>query len=172
MNDYMIELEQKIRELLVIDETSPSGLRWNQLAPPKARGKTAGALRRDGYWTVGLKANGEQRKFLAHRLIWFLANGRWPEKLIDHINGNPVDNRLSNLRSASPSENSRNMVISPRNRSGVKGVSIDKTTGKWRAELMRERKIMFLGFFVNLDDAERAIMAVREKLHGGFANHG
>lgn len=67
-------------------------------------------------------------KVYAHRVIWKMEYGAEP-KTIDHINGNPSDNRLSNLRSVTHQENLRNTKLSKKNKTGVKGVSFHATSG-------------------------------------------
>jgi hypothetical protein len=164
--------EQKMRERLVIDETSQSGLRWNSHAAPQFIGKSAGKIDCCGYWQIGINVSGKQRLFFAHRVAWFLASGRWPKEDIDHINCNRADNRLSNLREASRSENRCNSTIGKNNSSGVKGVCFEKRNGKWRAQLKRYGKPIHLGYFTDIADAEKAVMSARKELHGEFANHG
>ncbi len=71
-------------------------------------------------------------RYLVHRLAWFLTYGRWPAEMIDHINGDPFDNRLENIREATHSQNARNRR-SPgvRNTSGYLGVSKHGSNWKW-----------------------------------------
>lgn len=172
MSEDMKQFEQRIRERLVIDETSPSGLKWNHLAGKKARGKQAGAVTHYGYWNVGVSENGVAKKFLAHRIIWFLAYGHWPDGEIDHVNGNRADNRLSNIREASHSENACNSKMRSNNSSGTKGVYFNKSVGKWQSQITVDGKHTYLGLFTDIADAKNAVMCAREKLHGIFANNG
>lgn len=67
-------------------------------------GAIAGSKRHDGYIIIRL----DKDRYLAHRLAWFYIHGLWPSEFIDHINGNPSDNRIDNLRETSMSENMRN----------------------------------------------------------------
>lgn len=164
--------EQRIRERLMIDETSPTGLRWNQSAHGKVKGQHAGVAHSNGYLQISIRANINRKFFFAHRVVWFLAHGRWPDGDIDHINGDRMDNRLVNLREASRSENLRNSAMLSSNTSGIKGVSFHKRAGKWQAQIRMDGKINHIGLFANIADAERAIRSAREKLHGEFANHG
>lgn len=164
--------EQRIRETLIIDETSPSGLRWNCHARKDFIGKPAGRMMDHGYFRVSVSVKGSARQFYAHRVVWFLANGKWPTDQIDHENGDRADNNLSNLREASCSKNAQNKTLQANNTSGIKGVSFDKPSGKWEARLKIDGKRIRLGYFVELSDAEHAIRAAREKHHGEFSNHG
>lgn len=74
---------------------------------------------------------------MAHRLAWFLYYGSWPSKLIDHINGNTSDNRIDNLREASPSDNQTNGRTRRDSTSGIRGVSLRSRDNKWASYLDR-----------------------------------
>ena len=65
-----------------------------------------------------------------HHVAWFLLNGWWPTRIVDHIFGNPFDNREHNLRHATHQENAWNRATSSRNRLGVKGISVRRTKNK------------------------------------------
>jgi hypothetical protein len=94
--------------------------------------------------------------------------GTWP-KLLDHIDGNGINNRLENLREATSSQNAHNMRKSRRNTSGFKGVSKHKATGSWQANIALNGKQRFLGLFDTAKAASEAYDAAAEKLHGEFA---
>ncbi|WP_218936499.1 HNH endonuclease [Bacillus sp. AFS073361] len=80
------------------------------------------------------------------------------DKQVDHINGNPLDNRKVNLRAVTPSENQLNRQKAQSNsKSGVRGVSWDKERNKWRAIIRVEGKQRYLGHYLALDEAERAV---------------
>jgi hypothetical protein len=112
------------------------------------------------------------RLYLAHRLAWFITFGKWPEGQIDHANGCRTDNRLVNLRVVSGDvEQHRNRAKPRNNTSGVTGVHWHKPTGKWRAQIMVERKNKHLGIFDSFEDAVRARKAAEEE-HGFHENHG
>lgn len=110
------------------------------------------------------------RSHLAHRVAWAIHTGAWPSEHIDHINGNPADNRLCNLRAVSNDENRRNMARPRNNVSGVAGVTWDSARGKWAAQIGQHKK-RFLGRFDNKQDAIAARKQAEAEL-GYHANHG
>lgn len=100
-----------------------------------------------------LVANIANRVTRLHRLIM----NAEPGTVVDHINGNPLDNRKSNLRITDNTKNVRNSIGSKRNVVGARGISATKN-GKFRARIMVDRKEIRLGIF---DDLESAIEARR-----------
>ena len=111
------------------------------------------------------------KTYSAHRLAWLYMYNYLPP-IIDHINGNPSDNRISNLRPATLSKNQQNSKIPKSNTSGIKGVSWHKATKKWRATLNINGKLKHLGVFDDIKSAELIVREARIKYHGEFANHG
>jgi hypothetical protein len=107
----------------------------------------------------------------AHRAAWAITYGKWPCGEIDHINGDPRDNRLVNLRDATPSENSQNRAIMSNNKSGVSGVSWHQASGRWRAYIGRGKDRRWLGRFKSLDDAVAARREAEIEM-GYHPNHG
>lgn len=112
-----------------IDESSPSGLRFkidvyagkNYCSLSNAKDSIAGVKSADGSWSI----THEKRPVKVHRIIYLLANKVVDSsKVIDHINGNPSDNSMINLREVSYKENRRNLKIDKRNLTGVTGVSL------------------------------------------------
>jgi hypothetical protein len=86
---------------------------------PKIKiGDVAGTKSKEGYVSLRI----ETVVYKAHRLAWLYMTGEMPTKLIDHINGDPSDNRWCNLRQASNKENCNNQKIRSTNNTGYKGV--------------------------------------------------
>lgn len=102
-----------------------------------------------GYQIVSIK----NKKYKAHRLAWLCVNGEWPLGEIDHINRDKSDNRISNLRVVSRSENMQNRSMASNNTSGHKGVVWNKKAKKWQAQLKINQRLIHLGFFESKDDA-------------------
>ncbi len=90
-------------------------------------------------------------------------------EICDHINGNTIDNRRSNLRICRQSENMRNRKKNKNSTSGIKGVTWDKESKSWRAQIQVNGKKVNVGRFKNLKDATRAHKKVAKKVHGKFA---
>ncbi|MBT8152725.1 HNH endonuclease [Epibacterium ulvae] len=104
---------------------------------------------------------------MLHRLILEAPKG----VLVDHKNGDGLDNRRKNIRLVTAGDNMRNRRLNANNRSGVSGVCWDKGTRKWQAQIKVEGHMIYLGQFGELDDAIATRLAA-EKEHGFHKNHG
>jgi len=102
----------------------------------------------------------------AHRVVWLIVNGSWPE-VIDHISGDPSDNRICNLRDVDCSENLRNQARPKSNRSGRVGVHFCAKRNRWVAQITVDRKNIPLGRFVSMLDA----LCARQKAESKFGFH-
>jgi len=120
------------------------------------------------YYRQGMVFN---KRFLAHRVVWAIYHGIWPDDQIDHINGVRDDNRIENLRIATSGENARNTAIPKNNTSGIIGVCWNKRNSKWEAKIMSNGKQIHLGYFASKDDAVAA-RAEAEVKYGFHENHG
>ena len=100
-----------------------------------------------------------------HRLILDAQKGQFT----DHINGNRIDNRRSNLRLCSPAQNAKNQGIKINNTTGYKGVSFDKKRGKFHAYIKIDYRRKHLGYFDSILDAAEAYRVGASKYHGEFA---
>jgi len=109
--------------------------------------------------------------YLEHRLIW-----AWHDKpfspLLDHINGNILDNRIENLRAATHSQNMRNSQKPVNNTSGIKGVYWQKDKKMWRVQIWNDGKQQYLGRFHDIDEAKNVASTFRKINHAEFANQG
>jgi hypothetical protein len=112
------------------------------------------------------------KNYFVHRLV---ANAFVPNpenKLeVDHIDGNALNNHYTNLRWATRHEQMRNTKKPVNNTSGIKGVSWKKDKKKWKAYCGLNGKQYHFGYFDNIEDAKKAVMKGREKLHGEFGKH-
>lgn len=106
----------------------------------------------------------------AHRAAWALYYGEWPTGDIDHINQNPADNRIANLRNVARADNQRNQRLRKSNKCGAH--SVEKVgPSKWRARIKVGEKTIYLGRFNRLEDAVAARKAAEAK-YGYHPNHG
>lgn len=131
-------------------------------------GNAAGSIAPEGYVVIGVQG----KVYRAHRLAWLYMTGEWPDRDIDHINGDKSDNRIANLRSATKIENKRNRRRNTDNTSGCKGVSWHKRDQKWYARIMVDGKSKSLGYYKSLQSAHAAYCAASQKYHGEFGNFG
>jgi hypothetical protein len=130
-------------------------------------GKVCGTTRYDGCVQMGV----DGMLYRAARLAWLYVSGEWPEHVVDHINGNPGDNRIANLRAATVAENRQNSRIKNQNRTGYKGVQCERP-GCYSARITFGGKMIRLGTFRTPDDAHRAYCEAASKHFGQFSNTG
>jgi hypothetical protein len=146
-----------LREMLDYDpETGEFRWRWRddlrKCDNIRCAGKVAGALGNHGYTTITVN----QRRYQAHRLVWLYVHGVWPANQIDHLNSDKTDNRIANLREATPQENQYNVGVRKDNSTGVAGVSWHKQVQRYRAYIMADGKPTHLGLFDTLEAAAAA----------------
>lgn len=110
------------------------------------------------------------RRCLAHRAAWAMHYGEWPRGQIDHIDGNPSNNAIKNLRDVSARSNQRNSKMPKNNTSGCVGVYKTKS-GKWVATIGTARGNKHIGTFCEFGDAVSARKEA-ERRHGYHKNHG
>ena len=145
-------------------------LMWKINPSPNVKiGDLAGWVEKHGYYLITMNKGS---KYRLHRLVWIYHNGDIPDEMqVDHIDGNPKNNRIENLRLATHAENMRNSKIRSDNTSGIKGVEWYKSRNRWRAKIRVDGKTKTLGYFHTIEEAEAAIVAARNNLHGDFARH-
>ncbi len=139
---------------------------WLTARGNKPAGAMAGTVRKDGYRRIHFEGKQEY----AHRVAWKLMTGKWPDEHIDHINGDPSDNRFANLRPATASQNLCNRKTQSNNSSGFKGVSWSRASKKWAAYICVQKKKKHLGFFIAPEDAFDAYCKAAKTHFGEFAN--
>lgn len=144
-----------LRRLVRYDESSGAFTRSNG-APAE------GAARNHGYRVMSV--NG--RPYLLHRLAWFYVTGAWPVAHIDHINGDKLDNRFSNLRQVTIKLNNQNIRKARSNsKSGMLGAF--PAGGRWRAQIKSGGKSVPLGIFDTPREAHEAYLEAKRRVHEG-----
>lgn len=104
--------------------------------------------------------------YMAHRLAWLYSFGVLPKHQIDHIDGNRKNNKLSNLREATNSENQQNLRRpSTANTSGYIGVSFSKAAKKWKATICLNKKIIHLGVYETPEIAREVYLKAKKLMH-------
>ena len=93
-------------------------------------------------------------------------------KFIDHIDGNPSNNKIENLREATNNQNQHNKTINSNNKSGIKNVHWSNSMKKWCVQITINKKIQTIGFYEALEMADLAAQKARNNLHKEYANHG
>lgn len=139
--------------------------RWNRrYANTKINDLTIGS---SGYHEVRVN----KQSFLAHRIIWKLIYGEDPINIIDHIDNNPHNLRINNLRIANHADNRSNSRVNKNNILGVKGVH-QLPSGRYSAQIRRDKQNLHLGSFDTIILAHHAYCTAADALHGEFSNHG
>lgn len=150
------------RGVLVWRPRAAASKTWNS----RFAGKLAGGMDAQGYINIGI--GGALHK--AHRLVWVFINGAIPEGLqVDHINRDRADNRIGNLRLATPGQNRQNAKLRDDNRTRLKGVDFNRKAGNWRARISCDGRTRHLGFFSTPEEAHTAYKRAADELHGDFA---
>lgn len=142
--------------LSVLSYSESTGL-FTRLSTNRVTGK----LNKEGYVEVQVG----KKRYRAHRLAWFYVYGEWPPFSLDHADRVKTNNRISNLRYLTPSQQCQNTNLSPLNKSGCKGVSFDKKTGKWRARIRANNKKYSLGAYASVEEAARAYIGAARLVH-------
>jgi hypothetical protein len=107
---------------------------------------------------------------MAHRLVWIM-HGKDPVPMLDHIDGDQLNNRIENLRPITVSENQRNTKLRKDSTSGIKGVSWISTRKRWSGQVWHKGKLYRAGDFHDKQECATAVRQLRESLHGEFARH-
>jgi hypothetical protein len=158
------------KELLNLFDYKDGGLyykdRFMSRGRPSVRnGEKIGSKMSNGYLNVALN----KKKYLIHRLIFLYHYGYLP-KFIDHIDGNPANNTIENLREATMAQNMCNTKIRIDNTSGTKGIHFNKQKKKWQSKLwVRGKQIARV--FESKELALDFMGLFREMAHGQFAKH-
>lgn len=132
----------------------------------RAKGKKVGWL----HHTNRMQVNINKKQYGLHRVIFMMHHGYMPN-LIDHINGNQLDNRIENLREATHSQNAWNRKPNKKSKSGIKGVWWHEKLQKWRVCFEVNKQRIQCGCYDDIELAELVAIEARNKYHKEFARH-
>lgn len=155
----------RLREVLSYDPISGHFTRLIQMGSRGAPNTRAGTLDADSGYRV-IRIDG--RNYYEHRLAWLYVHGIWPPRS-DHKNLVRDQNGISNIRAATPSQNSANVPVRSTNLLGIKGVSYAKRNKKFMARITKDGVVTYLGFFDVAADAGAAYAAAAKRMFGEFA---
>lgn len=153
---------ERVRDLLTY-EPATGLFRWRATRGRVMAGDIAGAMQSSGYRQIMV----DGQRLLSGRLAWFYVTGSWPTHEIDHINCDRDDDRFSNLREATRSENNQNRRAS--GRSLIKGAFWVTRQQKWRASIKRNGRTMQLGMFDTAEAAGAEYARAAAEHYGKFA---
>lgn len=151
--------QEKVREMFDYDPETGI-LTWRISRYPSKAGDVVESLDERGYNRVHINRKG----YRAHRIIWLWYYGFFPENGIDHINRNCGDNRINNLREVSYQCNARNSKLPDNNRSGIRGVCIDRRRNKFLSSMMVNKKTCYFGMYNDLTEAVAHRLAAEQCL--------
>ena len=137
---------------------------WNR----RWAGTIAGTPNDSNYLLISIN----KQHHRAHRLAWLWMTGKWPDPECDHRDTVRANNRWSNLREATRSQNAANTSIQRNNTSGFKGVYWNKIVKKWWAHITKDGRRHSLGYFDDIDEAVAVVTRERLKHHGEYARAG
>lgn len=159
MSDQILTA-QRLKELFHYDAETGQFTRFP--ANNIRRGQNCVGVIKSGYLTIGI----DKKRYKAHRLAWLYVHGKWPNDQIDHINGERVDNRISNLRAATASQNKQNArKARSDSRSGLIGAIWESRANKWRSHIRFEGKTKHLGYFDEAAQAHAVYIEAKRILH-------
>lgn len=158
---------QSLREVLHYDpETGTMTWLVKTRSPWQRLNGPAGTPMSNGYRQVTIN----QKHYLTHRLAWLYMAGEWPPEQVDHINGKRDDNRWSNLRLATSTQNCGNKRRSSSNAVGLKGVCHSgRPRRPYKARIMSKGKEISLGRFDCPAAAHMAYLVAADQIFGEYA---
>lgn len=129
------------------------------------RGDAAGTKTKTGYVQIHVAG----RLYFGHRLAWLMTYGAWPSCVIDHIDGDGMNNRIANLRDVSVQVNQQNQRRAHRSNksSGLLGAHFDAVTGRWMAKISNANRTFNLGRYDTAEKAHAAYLKAKQSIHIG-----
>ena len=158
----MLITQEDLKSILSYEVDTGRFLWLVKRCPSTYIGKQAGNTDVKGYVRIQLSG----RNYLAHRLAWLYVYGKFADGDIDHIDGNPSNNTINNLRIATRSQNMQNQRNAQRGtKAGLLGVSWHARTNEWRSFINIDGKRKQIGTFKTPEDAHFAYVKEKRRLH-------
>lgn len=154
--------QARLHELLSYDPET-GVFAWKKRTGRCSAGAIAGCQDDRGYVVLSI----DGKRYYAHRLAWLYSTGKFPSKIIDHINGEKFDNRIKNLRDVNTQTNLQNLkkAMVTNKSTGILGVR--KLRGKFLAQITIEGKETHLGTFNSAEDAHAVYLQAKRRFHNG-----
>lgn len=152
--------QERLKQLVNYDPLSGE-FTWKIARKKASQSAECGRINSHGYRVIGI----DYSQYRACRLAFLYMNGKFPNDQVDHINRNKQDDRWINLRNVTSIENNQNTTKKSNNSSGYKGVSLNKRTNKWLAQICFKGKRHYLGVFNSPEIASIAYKQAASKLH-------
>lgn len=153
---------ETLRKLVTYEEETGL-MRWRNnhktISWIKAGDVVGRGSKKRGYMCTSIN----KKQYYQHRLVWLYVYGEWPASSIDHINGDKSDNRIVNLRLATPSENQHNRKKT-KNRDAPVG-AYKHYRGGWYSSIMVNKVRKYLGSFETAEEAAEAYAKAKKELH-------
>ncbi len=111
------------------------------------------------------------KKVMVHRIVYLMHHGHLPE-CVDHVDRNPLNNKIENLREATKSQNSCNKKVRSDSGTGIKNVTYYRPSGKWRVAIAVNGKRKHIGYFADMEQAKIAAENAGKMYHGQFYSKG
>ena len=161
--------QDRLRELLHYD-LHTGVFRWRV---DRAGSAVAGSVAGSTHYKSGhVRISVDGRSYGAHRLAWLYQFGTWPNGMIDHINQDPADNRIANLRSVDSSTNQKNVTQrSERKEDLPTGVYRVRKKPSYKVEVTSNGKRIYLGVFTTIEEADATARHFRA-MNGFTHRHG
>lgn len=158
----MSELTAEAVRSVLNYEPSTGIFTWRVRAGTRMPGTIAGSPDDLGYIKIAIR----KKDYRAHRLAWLYVYGEWPADMVDHIDGNPANNAIANLRDVDTTVNQQNLrKAKSTNKSGLIGVSRKAKCSVARIKV--DGKVLFLGAFKTDEEAHAAYLEAKRLLHSG-----
>lgn len=157
--------QERLKEVLSYDQGTGLFSWRNDMRNGSKAGQAAGWVSVGGYVYIGI----DRAHYRAHRLAWLYVHGEFPKFVIDHANGVATDNRISNLRPATQTQNMHNKRAAKSSKTGVKGVCYCSSTGRYQVKITVDGKYKHIGRYDTVEEGAAAYAEAAKRYHGEFA---